>query len=83
MWQESEHNQRVKLEYILDVCNSVHFVNKYNAEKYSLNFFLWQRQDADELKLIFDDKNYAASSLQDETRVLFEDYWTFKIHPIG
>ncbi len=67
MWQESEHNQRVKLEYILDVCNSVHFVTKDNDEKYSLNFFLWQRQDADELKLISDDKNYAASSLQDQS----------------
>ncbi len=43
----------------------------------------------DELKLISDDKNcdkmYAASSLtrRDGTKMLFEDYRTFKIHPIG
>ncbi len=52
-------------------------------------FFLWLRQDVDELKLISDDKNYdeicAVSSLtrRDRTRMLFEDYLTFKIHPIG
>ncbi len=52
-------------------------------------FFLWLRRDVDELKLISDDKNYdkiyAASSLtrRDRTKMLFEDYRTFKIHPIG
>ncbi len=52
-------------------------------------FFLWLRWDIDELKLISDDKNYdemyAASSLtrRDGTKMLFEDYRTFKIHPIG
>ncbi len=52
-------------------------------------FFLWLRRDVDELKLISDDKNYdemyAASSLtrRDGTKMLFEDYRTFKIHPIG
>ncbi len=52
-------------------------------------FFLWLRWDVDELKLISDDKNddemYAASSLtrRDGTKMLFEDYRTFKIHPIG
>ncbi len=50
-------------------------------------FFLWLRRDVDELKLISDDKNYdeiyAASSLtrRDGTKMLFEDYRTFKIHP--
>ncbi len=48
-----------------------------------------KRRDVDKLKLISDDKNYdkiyAASSLtrRDGTRMLFEDYRTFKIHPIG
>ncbi len=52
-------------------------------------FFLWLRWDVDELKLISDDKNYdgiyAASSLTrwDGTKMLFEDYRTFKIHPVG
>ncbi len=52
-------------------------------------FFLWLRRDVDELKLISDYKNYdeiyAASSLtrRDGTKMLFEDYQTFKIHPIG
>ncbi len=48
------------------------------------NFFLWLRWDVNVLKLISDDKNYnemyAAIRYQDET---FEDYRTFKIHPIG
>ncbi len=50
-------------------------------------FFLCLRLDVDELKLISDDKNYdeiyAASSLtrRDGTKMLFEDYRTFKIHP--
>ncbi len=45
--------------------------------------------NVDELKLISDDKNYdeiyAASSLtrRDGTKMLFEDYRTFKVHPIG
>ncbi len=52
-------------------------------------FFCDIRRDVDELKLISDDKNYdemyAASSLtrRDGTKMLFEDYRTFKIHPIG
>ncbi len=52
-------------------------------------FFLWLRRDIGELKFIYDDKNYdeiyAASSLtkQDGTKILFEDYRTLKIHPIG
>ncbi len=47
------------------------------------------RRDVNELKLISDDKiydeMYAASSLTRRagTKVLFEDYRTFKIHPIG
>ncbi len=47
-------------------------------------FFLWLRRDVDELKLISDDKNYdeiyASSSLtrRDGTKMLFEDYRTFK-----
>ncbi len=50
--------------------------------KYNIKYY-------DELKLISDDKNYdeicAVSSLtrRDRTRMLFEDYLTFKIHPIG
>ncbi len=50
-------------------------------------FFLWLRPDVDKLKLISDDKNYdemyATSSLtrRDGTKILFEDYRTFKIHP--
>ncbi len=54
-----------------------------------MNLFLWLWRDVDELKLISDDKNYDenydASSLtrRDRTRMLFEDYRTFKIHPIG
>ncbi len=47
------------------------------------------RLDVDELKLISEDKNYdemyAVSSLtrQGGAKMLFEDYRTFKIHPIG
>ncbi len=54
-----------------------------------LTFFLLLRLDVDELKLISDDKNYdemyAASSLtrRDGTKMLFEDYRTLKIDPIG
>ncbi len=45
------------------------------------------RRDVDELKLISDDKNYnemyATSPLtrRDGTKMLFEDYQTYKIHP--
>ncbi len=49
-----------------------------------LTFFLWLRRDVDELKLISDDKNYDEISLltrRDGTKMLFEDYRTFKIHP--
>ncbi len=51
-----------------------------------LTFFMWLRRDVDELKLMSDDKNYdkmyAASSLTrwDGTKILSEDYQTFKIH---
>ncbi len=70
--------------------SSVNFVDEDDDEKYSsTNFFLWLRRDVDELKLISDDKNndeiYAASSLtrRDGTKMLFEDYRTFRVHPIG
>ncbi len=49
-----------------------------------LTFFLWLRQDVDELKWISDDKNnnemYAAPSLtrKDRIKMLFEDYRKFK-----
>ncbi len=73
-------------------CSSVNFVDEDDDEKYSsTNFFSVTRRDVDELKLISesDDKNYdemyAASSLtrRDGTKMLFEDYRTFKIHPRG
>ncbi len=41
------------------------------------------RWDVDELKLIFDDKNYDELTRRDGTKMLFEDYRTFKIHLIG
>ncbi len=56
---------------------------------HQLTFFLWLRPDVDELQLLSDDKNYdemyAAPSLtrQDGTKMLFEDYQTFKMHPIS
>ncbi len=49
-------------------------------------FFLWLRWDVDEIKLISDDKNYDAmyaesvnKTRRDGTKMLFEDYRTFKI----
>ncbi len=54
---------------------------KNNSQR---TFFLWLRRDIDELKLISDDKNYdemyAVSLLtrRDGTKMLFEDYRTFK-----
>ncbi len=59
--------------------SSVNFVDE-DDEKY---------RNPNQLKIISDDKNYdeiyAASSLtrRDGTRMLFEDYQTFKTHPIG
>ncbi len=65
--------------------------NEDHDKKYlSTNLFsVTKTSDVDELKLISDDKNYdeiyAAPLLtrQDGTKMLFDDYRTLKIHPIG
>ncbi len=68
---------------------SVNFVRRRRKIFVNEPFLLWLRRDVDKLKLISDDKNddeiYAASSLtrRDGTKMLFEDYRTFKIHPLG
>ncbi len=73
----------------MKILHSVNFVNEDDNKKYSSTNLFSMRLDVDELKWLSDDKNYdemfAAPSVtrRDRTKLLFEDYRTFKIHPIG